>query len=108
MAPKTSFLAFIRDSLSLTTWLLLGAWLQCVLFFMIPSRITLLPSTILLLMRVVQTCLVHFGLVRNKRLDGIPGRTKVTAQIPNADGSVPENPSDKEIVVFIIGAKSNQ
>lgn len=108
MAPKTSLLAFIRDTLSLTSWLLVGAWLQCLLFSIFPSRITLLPATILLCFRLARTFLVYFGLLRNHRLDGMPGRSKMTTQILKADGSVDGTSADQSIVVFIIGAKSSQ
>ena len=35
-------------------------------------------------------------------------RHKSTAPIPNDDGSISEKPADKGLVVFILGANSNQ
>ena len=35
-------------------------------------------------------------------------RHKSTAPIPNDDGSIPDKPADKGLVVFLLGANANQ
>ena len=103
----SSTLAFIRDQFRLSTWLLIGACLQTLLLLLLPARIASFPAAILLASRVIKTTLMSKGFIHDMSLDNVLlGRR--TAQIPNEDGSFPERAADKEVVVFIVGARSNQ
>lgn len=98
---------FLLNNFTISTWLIVGATLQSVLCLTLPRNVALLPAVILLLSRLVNGALVTKGFLRNKYLDGVyMGRW--TASRLNDDGSVPEKSADKEMVVFVVGAHSNQ
>ena len=100
-------LGFLLNNFTISTWLLVGATLQCTLSYMLPRNVALLPAVVLLLSRLISGALVTKGFLRNSYLDGaIMGRW--TASRLNEDGSVPQKPADKEIVLFVVGARSNQ
>lgn len=97
----------IRDNFSLTTWLLAGACLQSLLVLLLPTRVALLPAVILLTVRFVHGALITRGYIRNPYLDGtFRGRWMVPT--PGETESASEETSHKEMVVFIVGASSNQ
>ena len=85
----------------------MGAVLQSVLVLVFPIRVALLPAVVVLLLRSVNTALVHAGFVRNPYL-AVTKLGRWTAPILEQDGSVPEKGASKEVVVFIVGASSNQ
>lgn len=100
-------LTFLLNNFTVSTWLIIGATLQSVFYLTLPRNVALLPAVILLLSRVVNGALVTKGFRRNKYLDGAyMGRW--TAPRLNDDGSVPEKTADNEMVVFVVGARSNQ
>ena len=100
-------LAVFRSSLSLTTWLLIGACIQSVFVLLLSRRIALLPAAILLAGRYIKTALMSKNYLHNTSLDNMVAG-KMTAPVLNEDGSVPEKAGDKAVVCFIIGASSNQ
>lgn len=100
-------LNFLLNNFNLSTWLIAGATLQSILSFFLPRNVALLPAVILLISRLISGALTTKGFLRNKNLDGaFMGRW--TASMLNEDGSVPVKTADKEIVVFVVGARSNQ
>lgn len=100
-------LTSLRDEFRMTTWLLTGAAVQSLLFFMLPSYVALLPSLLLMAARVATTGLISYGILRDPTLDHVKiGR--FTAQIPHEDGSVPEKGGEKELVILVLGARFNQ
>lgn len=100
-------LGFLLNNFTISTWLLVGATLQCTLSLMLPRNVALLPAVILLVSRLISGALVTKGFLRNSYLDGaIMGRW--TASRLNEDGSVPQKPADREMVLFVVGARSNQ
>ena len=104
-----TIVSLIRDDLRLTTWLLLGASLQSLLVYFLPTRIAFLPAVSLLSYRVITTALITGGLIHHTSQDPVLyGR--FTAQIPetNSASSEKRSASDEEVVVFIVGARSNQ
>ncbi|KAL9101128.1 MAG: hypothetical protein Q9187_009277, partial [Circinaria calcarea] len=98
--------SIIRDDLRLSTWLLLGACLQSLLFLCLPTRIALLPATLILGARIVKVALMVGGLIRDTTQEKVI-KGRVTAQLPLEGNSGIEKNVDEEIVVFIIGARSN-
>ena len=74
---------------------------------MLPRHVALLPAVILLLLRLAKGVLITQGYIRNTYTDGA-FLHKSTAPIPNDDGSIPTKAADKGLVVFILGANSNQ
>ena len=100
-------LSFFRDDFRMTTLLLTGALVQCLLFLLLPTYVALFPTLSLITFRAFRFILVSFGILRDPSFDGIKlGR--LTAQIPHEDGSAPKNAAEKEIVILVLGARSNQ
>ena len=95
------------DSKLLQTWLAAGACAQSILFLTLPRRVALLPALILLLLRFAKGLLITRGFIHNTYTDGA-FLHKSTAPIPNEDGSIPTKAADKGLVVFIVGANTNQ
>ena len=97
----------IRNNFTLPTLLLTGACLQSLIYLILPFRYALLPAFLLLVGQVVNTILVSYNCTNNPYMkDAKIG--KHTAQIPNADGSISQKASDKNVVVFMIGAVSHR
>ncbi len=100
-------LTFFRDDFRMTTWLLSGAALQCLLFLLLPTYVALFPTLLLISARIATFVLISHGMMRDPSFDKVKiGR--LTAQIPYEDGSAPEKPAEKEVVILVLGARSNQ
>ena len=98
--------SILAKNFTLPTLLLFGACLQSLLTLVLPFRYALLPAFTLLAGQVINTILISKGYIKNPYMkDARLG--KYTAQIPNADGTVSQNASDKGVVVFLIGAVSH-
>ncbi|PSN61252.1 hypothetical protein BS50DRAFT_625507 [Corynespora cassiicola Philippines] len=96
----------LRDDLQMSTWILVGACLQASLLIFLPPRVAIAPSFLLLLTRLFIFLFTRQGLLPDSSLkDSRLG--KYTAQIPQHDGSFSKEPSDQDVVVFILGAQSN-
>jgi hypothetical protein len=97
----------LRDEFKLSTLVYFGAFLQALLFVVLPHRIVALPAVLMVTGLVTKNLLMRWGMLRDTSFDRVyTGRT--TAQIVNDDGSVPENGSEKEIVVFLLGSCTNK
>lgn len=106
---------FIRNQLTLQTWMLLGAFLQ-VLLFALPIRrlFAIAPVTLLLAWQVLDTVLMIFGLKHDVSMDGVLG-TKHSALIPDEDGTFSRSatgnrstPGGASVCVFLLGFRINQ
>ena len=100
-------LAFFRDDLRMSTWLLIGASLQCVLCLVLPVYVASVPTLLIIAGRAIQSALIIQGVLRDPSLDRVV-KGRFTAQIPFDDGSFPDRPADKEVVLLVLGARSNQ
>lgn len=105
---------FLRDTFALTTWLLLGAFLQIILF-LLPIRPTYAAAPVLVLLgwQIIDHVLMIVGLkedVYQKR--GL--RTKYTALFPDENGGFAKGekkgtaPGGQKICVFFLGFSCNQ
>lgn len=100
-------LRHFRDDLRMTTWLLLGASIQACLLLFVPPHVAVAPTFLFLLSRIIIFLATRQGLLEDSSLKGAYiGR--YSTQIPRADGSFPEGPSDQEVTVMILGVQSNQ
>ncbi|KIW12897.1 hypothetical protein PV08_08084 [Exophiala spinifera] len=105
-SPNQQLLYFIRNTFSISTWLLMGALLQSLVVFIVPRFYAMLPSILILGARLLDTLAITYGFKRNPYLEGaIHGRT--SPQIPDEDGTFHEDSSAEKVVVFLLGFKSN-
>lgn len=98
-------LQLLRDQFAIPTWLAIGGALQGFCFLTI-DRISLLPAFILLLYRVLDTYAQAVGLKHNSSMDNVDPR-KVSAQPPDELGNYGSQPASQDMVVLLIGARSN-
>ncbi|KAH6669291.1 hypothetical protein B0J14DRAFT_657385 [Halenospora varia] len=99
-------LKYFRDDLAISTWLLLGACLQTLLLAILPAFLATTPALLLLLSRVLVGISTCWGLLPDSSMKGVRlGR--FSNQIPQLNGSLSPTPSDQEVVVLILGARSN-
>ncbi|KAK4978338.1 hypothetical protein LTR66_010641 [Elasticomyces elasticus] len=99
-------LALIRDNFTLTTWLLLGACIQSLLFLYLPISVSVAPAFVLLGLRIGDVLLMWSGLKHNHYMDGvIPGKTAI--HFPDSHGTYTGDPANSEICVIVLAARSN-
>lgn len=97
----TADLAVIRNNFALSTWLLLGASIQSLIFAILPPRVAVLPSFCLLTLVLAKNLLITGGYLKNPYL---AAAYKGKATVPLRED---EEGGDK-VAVFILGASSNQ
>ncbi|KAK0507188.1 hypothetical protein JMJ35_010226 [Cladonia borealis] len=97
---------FIKNNFHLTTWLAAGACIQSILVLVLPRHVALLPAIIYLLVKIINGALITKGYTRNPYLP-TPYLKRMTAPIPEADGTLPAKGGEKGVVVFIVGANYN-
>jgi hypothetical protein len=95
----------IRDSMTLTSWLLLGGLVQGLLLLTL-GPMALIPTVLVLLYRTVDHILMAYNITPNRYLNGVIN-ARYSAQTPNADGTFGLDPAAQSIVVFHLGARSN-
>lgn len=88
---------------TISTWLLLGATLQTLLFLALPKNVAALPPVALLLFRIIRGHLQAAGYLRNPVYEGVVRGLK-TAQYPNPDGTPATTPSAESIVILVLSA----
>jgi hypothetical protein len=96
----------VKDQLTISSWLALGGCLNVVLFFAI-GRLALVFPFLLLLFRFADTLLTAYGFKTNPYMDGVI-MNKFSAQFPDELGRFGPKPANRQVVVFLIGAKCNQ
>ena len=97
----------LKDQVSLTTWILLGAVAQGLAVLVLPAFYAILPAICILCYRMIDTALMTLGLTRNRYMDDVI-MGKFTGQIPNRDGVYSSKPSDENVVAFHLVTRSNQ
>ncbi|KAJ9479291.1 hypothetical protein PHBOTO_002773 [Pseudozyma hubeiensis] len=97
----------LKDQLTISSWLLLGASAQCSLVGLFGARLWTLGLPVLVLgSRLIKTILQTTGVIRNPFLDGvIHGRT--TCHFPDQDGEYKGPASNKSMAVLLISVRSN-
>ncbi|EXJ60261.1 hypothetical protein A1O7_04413 [Cladophialophora yegresii CBS 114405] len=115
-AKKTGFghlnggdIAILRDSFSVSTWLLLGGALQVLLSFLFPRSYLAIPIVGILGWRIADAYLMHFGIKKNVWAEGvIKGKWSVGYPSDGETEIVHGKPGDNGPgAVMILGAKSN-
>ena len=102
-----TIVSIIRDDLRLTTWLLLGACAQSLLVFFLPTPYALLPAILLLSYRIIKVSCMTAGFIHDTTQDQVI-KGRFTAQLLPGGSFEAKQATDEEIVVFIVGARSNQ
>ncbi|GIZ41165.1 hypothetical protein CKM354_000448000 [Cercospora kikuchii] len=109
--PKSHFYGpaalqnIVRDQFAIETWLALGAATQASLYALLGTY-AFLPAIFYLLLTALDTILIITGLKSNPYMkDTIP--KKFSAQLPDASGNHGSQPANQDIVVFLIGTRSN-
>ncbi|MCJ1285888.1 hypothetical protein MMC26_005230 [Xylographa opegraphella] len=98
--------AIMKDEAELSTLLLIGAGLQSLLVLLLPAYVAILPACLLLLSRAASTYLSTLGLISNPRLEGV-SKGKIWAAYPDPKGDSTERAPKNNVVVFVLGARSN-
>ena len=93
----------LRNNFTLTTLLLIGACAQSLITLILPFRYAFLPAFTFLIGQIISTAAASLGYIKNPYMSNVRVG-KHTAQIPNADGTISQQASDKKVVVFMIGA----
>jgi len=115
IANNTSLgLSVLRNQLSISSWLALGALLQCILFSLpgIRNYLAALPTITLLLYRITLTFLQSYNYIQNPAAEGIiPGHT-TTIFPPQSSSSTANDtttltPGANKICIVILGARSH-
>ncbi|PVI06334.1 hypothetical protein DM02DRAFT_514960 [Periconia macrospinosa] len=99
-------LRYFSDDFRMSTWLLIGACIQALLTLAAPPRVAIAPAFVLVFSRIFAFLIVRLGFLPDRSSQHV-WLGKSSAQIPRPDGSFSQNPSEQEIVVFILGAQSN-
>lgn len=100
-----AFQSMVRDQFATETWLALGAATQASLYALLGTY-AFLPAILYLLLTALDTALVSTGLKSNPYMKDIIPK-KFSAQIPDASGNHGSQPANQDIVVFLIGTRSN-
>lgn len=101
----TGLINMVRDNFTISSWLLMGACLQCGLLAAFGKFVAVIPVAILAI-RLAETLLQVAGVLKNPRMEGvIPGST--TCFFPDEQGSYSGSPSATPIAVLHISVRSN-
>ncbi|KAJ9601947.1 hypothetical protein H2200_013506 [Cladophialophora chaetospira] len=96
----------LRENFALSTWILVGAFLQSLVVFIIPRFYAVLPSVVILGARLAETLAITYGWRKNHYLDDAILH-RVSPQVPDEDGNFHEDSAREPVVVFMLGAKVN-
>ena len=106
--PSTTRIVWLKDDVTLTTWLLIGATLQYLTSLLCGARTALLlAAPLILTLRLSLHFLRVAGILSSTAADGVLRGNKTT-KFPNPDGTMPEGTSEQGIVMLVLGARSNQ
>jgi hypothetical protein len=99
----------VRDNFTISTWLLLGASLQCLLLAL-PLRpsYAVLPALLLLGYRFINGLLMCFGTINHPYADGVIPSKTVTVYPESANINGERKVSDGGICVIMLFARCNQ
>ncbi|KAI5362866.1 hypothetical protein Slin15195_G102470 [Septoria linicola] len=97
--------ALLRDQLTIQTWLALGAVAQAGAYAVV-GYYAFLPAIAYLLLNAIETTVITIGWKSNPYMDGVLSK-KFSAQIPDSQGNYGSKPASTDVVVFLIGTRSN-
>ncbi|KAH7374308.1 hypothetical protein BKA66DRAFT_468226 [Pyrenochaeta sp. MPI-SDFR-AT-0127] len=104
MSAFLKIFSIVRSSdYTISTWLLLGASIQCLLFASLPLNISLFPPIAFLTYRILRGYLIATGRLSNPLYDGVT-HGRQTWRMPPSDGSSASTESEESIVVLVLAA----
>ena len=98
-------LEFFKSQFHLSTLLAIGMCLQALAFLALPHYMAVAPAVVLLGYKLLSSKISSVAenwLVNEKWVE------RMSASIPNEDGSVPEKGATNGVVCFVVGAQLNQ
>ncbi|KAF2098409.1 hypothetical protein NA57DRAFT_77201 [Rhizodiscina lignyota] len=102
---QPALVTMVRDQLTISSWLALGACLTFPLYtFLGPKAV--IPAAVLLGWRILDSVLMTVGLKHNPRMDNVLN-TKFAAQFPDQTGAWGNKAAHNGICVILLGARSN-
>ncbi|KAM3424173.1 hypothetical protein BST61_g11284 [Cercospora zeina] len=99
------FQSLLRDQFAIETWLAFGAAAQAGLYTLLGAY-AFLPAISYLLLAALDTALVTTSLKSNPYMKDIIPK-KFSAQIPDVHENYGSQPANQDVVVFLIGTRSN-
>lgn len=105
MAPYNVVL--LKDELSLSTWLAIGAAAQILFGLVAPAKYLLLPVAFIFSLWGLDFALQYLGLRKNPYLS-VAVSDRHSIMYRERDGSRPEGLGTKPVAMFLIGIRSNQ
>jgi hypothetical protein len=97
------FKSFTSTDFTFTTWLILGATIQCFLVATLPRNLSYFPPIALLLYRYIRSYLIATGTLPNPAYNEVT-HGRQTWQIPSADGTIGSAGASESIVVLVLAA----
>ncbi|TEA21729.1 Monooxygenase [Colletotrichum sidae] len=102
-----TFPLIVKDSFTLTTLFVIGALLQTLLFFTLPTKYAVIPCWILALHSVIQTVVGTVSKKSNPYIKNIIP-TRVSAQLPDPlTGKIAADPASRPFVILHLGVRFN-
>lgn len=96
----------LKDELSLSAWLAVGACVQAAVSFLLPARYSLLPLALTACILAGNLAAQYSGIVPNAYLKKAT-LDRWSILFPEKDGSRPAKFGDKPIAMFLVGIRSN-
>ena len=109
--PKSTFgspaqgLNFLRDNFTIVTWLCFGCVIQSILF-LVGGRLALTPAVAILLYKTLDAYAQSIGILPNSYMKGVIQK-KFSIAFPDEEGNFGSEPSNADVVVFLIGVRIN-
>jgi hypothetical protein len=92
----------LATDLNISTWLVLGACGQSLIFTLLPRTLSLILPVFVLLCFYINTYFIASGRLPNDLAQGV-NYGRISAQYPDDDGSPSSKPSKDSIVVLVLG-----
>jgi hypothetical protein len=102
-----SLSALIRDSFSLSTWVALVAACQYVTLTLVPVRLAIAPSLILIAFRLTHA-LLEWSEVTGPRSSDSVRFGRWTTKLSSRDGTASEKPGGSRVAVLVLAVRVHQ
>ena len=101
----TNVLRIMKTNFELSTLIAFGMCLQMLAFLVLPGRVAVAPALLLLFYKFLyaRPSNVADNWLVDERWVG-----KMSANVPNEDGTMPEKGAANGVVCFVVGAQINQ